>query len=52
MIMINVDEFQKKYKTKAEKDEALKNMSNEEIENLIKTSTNLYGKIYYKSFLK
>lgn len=52
MIMINVDEFQEKYKTKKEKEEALKSMSNEEIENLIKTSTNIYGKMFYKSFLK
>lgn len=50
--MINVDEFQEKYKTKAEKDEALKNMSNEEIENLIKTSTNIYGKMFYKKYIK
>lgn len=52
MIMINVDEFQKKYPSKKEKIEALKKMSNEEINNLIKTSTNVYGKIFYKSFLK
>lgn len=50
--MLNVDEFQEKYKTKEQKENALKKMSNEEINNLIKTSTNIYGKNFYKSFLK
>lgn len=50
--MYNVDEFQEKYKTKQEKIEALKKMSNKEIQHLIDTSSNTYGKIFYKSFLK
>ncbi len=52
MNMLNVEEFQEKYKTKEEKIDALKKMTNEEINNLIKTSTNIYGKIFYKSYLK
>lgn len=52
MTMLNVDQFQEKYKTAKEKEEALKNMSNKEIQHLIDTSTNTYGKIFYKKFIK
>ena len=51
-IMLNVDEFQAKYKTKEEKILALKNMSNEEIQCLIDTSTNILGKMFYKKHMK
>jgi hypothetical protein len=51
--MVNkVDEFQKKYPTKAEKEKALRAMSNKEIDSLIADSTNIQGKIWYKSFKK
>lgn len=47
-----IEEFQRKYPTKAEKEEALKNMSNEQIDELIKASESTYGKIWYASFKK
>ena len=50
--MINVYEFQEKYSSKKEKIEALKKMNNDEINYLVETSTNIYGRIFYKSFLK
>lgn len=36
--------------TKAEKEELLKQMSDEEIDKLIKWTDNLYGKIWLKTF--
>ena len=47
-----IEEFQEKYPTKEEKEKALEKMSNEEIQKLINASTNIYGKIFYKQFLK
>ena len=47
-----IDEFQKKYPTKEEKEKALKNMSSKEIQKLIDASTNTNGKIFYSKFLK
>ena len=47
-----IDEFQSKYPTKQAKEQALKKMSNSEIQKLIKASTNMYGKIFYSKFLK
>ena len=47
-----LDEFQKKYPTKDAKENALKNMSDTEINKLINESTNIYGKIFYSKFLK
>lgn len=47
-----VDEFQKKYPTKADKEKALKSMTNKEIDALIADSTNIQAKIFYKSFKK
>lgn len=47
---MTVDEFQKKYPTKEAKTAALKKMSDAEIDQLIKGSTNIYGKMFYKSF--
>lgn len=49
---MTIPEFQKKCKTKKEKEEVLKKMTNEEIQSLIDTSTSIYGKIFYKKFLK
>ncbi len=47
-----IDIFQLKYPTKEAKEEALKNMTDEEIDELIKASTNIYGKIFYSSYKK
>ena len=47
-----IDIFQQKYPTKEAKEEALKNMTDEEIDELIKASTNIYGKVFYPSFKK
>ena len=45
-------EFQEKYPTKADKEQALRNMSNEEIDALINATNNIYAKIFYSSFKK
>ena len=50
--MGKIEDFQKKYPTKADKEKALKAMSNAEIDELIKASTNIQAKIFYKSFKK
>jgi hypothetical protein len=50
--MDKIEEFQKKYPTKADKQKALKAMNNEQIDELIKASTNIQAKIFYKSFKK
>ncbi len=47
-----VKAFQSKYPTKEEKEKALKAMSNEQIDALIKDSPNTQAKIWYKSFKK
>lgn len=47
-----IQSFQKKYPTRKEKEKALKEMSNEEIDRLIKASTNIQGKIFYSKFKK
>lgn len=44
--------FQEKYKTKADKERALKAMSNEEIDSLIKDSPNIQAKVWYSKFKK
>lgn len=51
-MMEKVKEFQKKYPTKAEKEEALRNMTNEQIDELIEDNPNIYGKIFYSKFKK
>lgn len=48
----SVDVFQTVYPTKHEKEKALESMNNEEIDHLISTSNNTYGKIFYSSFKK
>ena len=45
-----IEDFQKKYPTKAEKENALRGMSNAEIDRLIEASTNIQGKIFYSKF--
>jgi len=47
-----IEEFQHRYPTRAEKEEALRNMSNEEIDDLIGASSNVQAKIFYASFKK
>ena len=49
---MNSREFGDKYLTREEKEEALKQMTDEEIEELIRTQENLYGKIFYAKYLK
>lgn len=50
--MDKIEEFQQKYPTKADKQKALSKMSNAEIDELIKASSNIQAKIFYKSFKK
>ena len=47
-----IDAFQKKYPTKEEKEEALKRMTNDEIDVLIKASPSVFGKIFFSRFKK
>lgn len=44
--------FQKDNPTRASKERALKNMSNTQIDKLIKASTNIQAKNFYASFKK
>ena len=45
-----IEDFQKKYPSKAEKEKALTEMSNAEIDRLIEASTNTQGEIFYSKF--
>lgn len=45
-----IDNFQKKYPTKAEKETALRGMSDAQIDRLIDASTNVQAKIFYSKF--
>ena len=47
-----VKEFQKAYPTRADKEAALRSMSNEEIDKLIDSCSNIQAKIFYASFKK
>lgn len=47
-----INTFQERYPTKQEKEYALRNMTDEEIDVLIKASPSVYGKIFYTSFKK
>ena len=49
---MTVFEFQKKYRTKEEREKALKKMTNDEINEIIKTCGTMQGKIYYGKFRK
>ena len=46
----NTSEFQEMYHSKKEKEKALKDMSNAQIDLLIENCTNIQAKIYYSSF--
>ena len=47
-----ISAFHTRYPTKQEKENALRNMANEEIDGLIKASPSVYGKIFYSHFRK
>ncbi len=47
-----IEDFQKEYPSKAEKEEALRNMTNDRIDKLISASTNTQAKVFYASFKK
>lgn len=47
-----VDRFQKAHPTRASKEKALKSMTNAQIDNLIKSSSNVQAKNFYASFKK
>ena len=51
-MMDKVKAFQQKYKTKEEKANALKVMSNQQIDELIADCPNVQGKVWYASFKK
>ncbi len=46
-----IKKFQKKYKTSEEKQKALSEMENKDIQFLIYCSDNLYANIFYSKFL-
>ncbi|MBQ9014242.1 MAG: hypothetical protein IJ094_11960 [Bacilli bacterium] len=46
-----IKKFQKEYKTREEKEEALRNMSDNDISFLIYCMDNIHGKIFYSKFL-
>ena len=48
----NIYDFQKAYPRKADREEALRKMSNEQIDKLIATAGIVQGKIYLASFKK
>lgn len=51
-MMEKVIAFSKKYPTKKAKEEALRKMSDEEIDELIDDCPNIQGKIFYSKFKK
>ena len=51
-MMEKVLEFQRKNPTKAEKEEALRNMTNEQIDELINDCGTVQAKIFYSRFKK
>ena len=46
------EKFYQDYKTREERERVLKEMSNEEIDKLIESMQNIYGKIYLSKFKK
>lgn len=48
----NIDKFQRDNPTKAEKEAALRNMTNEQIDILINEAGSMQTKIFYSSFKK
>ncbi len=51
-VCYSVAEFQTAYPTKEDREDALQSMNNEQIDQLISTSSVVQGKIYYHSFKK
>lgn len=49
---MKVQDFQKLYPTREEKEKALAAMSNEEINELIQDANNIQAKIFYSKFRK
>lgn len=49
---MTIFEFQDLYPTREEREEKLKTMSNEEIDEIIKSCNIVQGKIYYSKFKK
>ena len=49
---MTIQEFQKIYPTREEREEKLKTMSNEEIDEIIKSCGIVQAKIYYSKFKK
>lgn len=47
-----VERFQKKHPTRASKEKALKSMTNDQINRLIRASSNIQAKNFYASFKK
>ena len=47
-----INEFQAKYPTKGEREEALRNMTVEHISELIDATPNIQAKIYYSRFIR
>lgn len=47
-----IKKFQKLYKTREEKEEALRSMSDNDISFLIYCMDNIHGKIFYSKYLK
>ena len=52
MVFKDVYEFQKAYPSKEDKEKALMNMSDEDIDHLISTCSTPQAKIFYSSFKK
>ena len=52
LVYQSVQAFQEAYPTKAEKKEALRLMTDEQIDQLISTSGSIYGKFFYVKFKK
>ncbi|MBQ3391541.1 MAG: hypothetical protein IJL39_02315 [Clostridia bacterium] len=47
-----IEAFQEKYPTREEKEAALRNMTDEQIDEMIEAMPNIYGKIFYSRFKK
>ena len=47
-----IEAFQENYPTREEKEAALRNMTDEQIDEMIEAMPNIYGKIFYSRFKK
>lgn len=45
-----INKFQNKYKTRAQKESALRKMSNKQIDSLIKSASTIQAKIFYSKY--